>query len=100
MLKQGMAALEIEREQLKSKVATLEKDLDRAQKELEQNKRRVDALDKQRTVLNRHLKRAAVLTSEHETQSAQHQSAVNDVEVRIGQEIQCVLMIHIQKKTN
>ena len=83
-LQQALATLENERENLKNKIASLEKDLDGAQKKLEENKRRVEELDKERGFVNRNLKRATAVTSEHANQAKTHEVAVRNLEVQMN----------------
>ncbi|CAG7815765.1 unnamed protein product [Allacma fusca] len=79
-LQHALATLEIERESLKTKICILEKDLESAQKKLEGNKRRVEELDKERSFVNRNLKRAVAVSTEHANQAKTHEVAVRTIE--------------------
>jgi flagellar biosynthesis chaperone FliJ len=79
-MQETLDALEQERDVLRNKIQLLEKDLEKAQKKLAENKREVEELDKQRTLVNRHLLRAAVVTGEHENQMKINVIAINNLE--------------------
>jgi len=82
-LESSLANLDAEKESLKEKTAILEKDLDAAQKKLEENRKRVDELQKERTFVNRNLRRAVSVTEEHENQAKIHALAVANLQVNI-----------------
>jgi chromosome segregation ATPase len=79
-MQETLDALEQERENLRIKILILEKDLEKAQKKLEQSKREVEDLDKQRTAVNRNLQRAGVMTGEHENQMKINAIAINNLD--------------------
>lgn len=79
-MQETLEALEEEREALRVKIQLLEKDLEKAQKKLSVSKREVEELDKQRTLVNRNLQRAAVVTGEHEGQMKINVIAINNLE--------------------
>lgn len=80
VLQQRLDSLEADREVLKQKIIDLELELEAAQKKLEENRKRVEELDKKRTVVNRNLTRAKTLASEHDNQLKVHLVATNNLE--------------------
>lgn len=79
-MQETLDALENERENLRTKIQLLEKDLEKAQRRLADSKKEVEELDKQRTVVNRNLQRAAAVTGEHENQMKINVIAINNLE--------------------
>jgi len=90
-----IAEIEEEREKLKDKLAHLEKELELAQKKLGDNKRKIEALDRERVIVNRALEHAVTAADMQENQRATHEQAVRNLQVRSSEFLAHILLVQV-----